>query len=254
MAGINLCEPHDASFGEVYDIATWSKGKEAAIVIMFTLLGLSIVAGLLVGWYPTLIWSDPPAMIEGLHRELLGLWKTHPWSTLGVSTAAGALALLMLTGAAVMLSERLSGKLYYLRMSPAGFSFCAPGHLDFADGKLGTKDIRADIPSEEVEEWRIKRVPVRGSRKFGPPTTVDYLQITTVDGRRYEIRLDDFVEPTNLIYSRLASLWHLGDDDPHADTDGRNAERSEAENVETPGAPVTSDLDGAYTADGAGLV
>ena len=230
MIEMNPFYAHESSVGPVFDVATWSPRK-AFVTAVFCLIGGIAFAGIAAyAWFPDLLFDEPPAAFESFGEEIGNLKEEHPWATqVGIGFVA-LIGFLGLAGACSSTVNCFSGD-YHFRAGPGGFSIRVPDGLDLTTFGLTSKVLDLDIPGGEIADWQIVQHKQVGALSRNAGNTMAFFKLRTTTGKRHEFSVDQFREPSRIIYSKIEDAFQmvpLGYNAPDTSTTAQTVQGTEA--------------------------
>lgn len=202
MIEMNPFYAHESSVGAVFDVATWSRFKAAAMAIIASGFCLLTVVALVSAWYPELIMEKPPEFIADLHAETIDLQRDKPWAAYGATAFVALISYFSLAASVACFGDATSND-YYFRVGPGGISLQVPSGLDFSKCGFAFKKLSVDIPMSNLVDWQITQRKQLGAMSRSSGNISASLQIRTVDGQAHAFTLDCFREPAFVIQSKI---------------------------------------------------
>jgi hypothetical protein len=202
MTKMNPYYAHRSPVGDVFDVATWSPGKNFGMGLTGIVLAtLAAVAAVCV-WDPGMMAQYVPDLAKDLARANAKLTRAYPWATPAIVFGLGALAYIFLAAGVTFATDGMRSNCYF-RAGPGGMSLRLPNGMSLAKLGFGSQVVNLNLPWSSIQRWTITQHKRLGSLSPNAGNRNAHFDLKLRDGRRFRFSLNIFREPARIIYSRI---------------------------------------------------
>lgn len=202
MPELNPYYAHPSPVGDVFDVATWSPGKNFSMglmgIVSATLLGIAAACV----WDPVLLQDYAPDFADNLARENRKLADDYPYATPAIISVLGVLSYVFLGAGVTAVTDAMRSNCYF-RSGPGGISLRLPNGVSLAKLGLGSQITSLNLPWSEIVRWSITQRKQFGALSANAGNIGGHIDILLRDGRKYRFSLDTLREPARIIYNRI---------------------------------------------------
>jgi hypothetical protein len=202
MTEMNPYYAHPSPVGDVFDVATWSPGKNFGMgltgIVLATLVGLLAACV----WEPGLLGDYFPGLANDLERDMDKLAKPFPWAIPAIVAAMGVIAYIFLAASVTFVTDAMRNNCYF-RAGPRGMSLRLPHGMSLAKLGFGSRMVTLNVPWEQIQRWTITQRKQIGALSPNAGNLNAHFDLKLRDGRSFRFSLDTFREPARIIYGRI---------------------------------------------------